>query len=109
VGNLVRNALRYAAHAGPITVTAEQLGAQVRLVIADQGPGVPPEALARLGEPFYRPDAARTREDGGAGLGLAIVRSCIDACRAKVQFRNRTPSGFEAEITLGSASSPTHA
>ena len=109
VGNLVRNALRYAAQAGPITVTAERVGEHVRLVIADQGPGVPPEALSRLGEPFYRPDAARTREDGGAGLGLAIVRSCIDACRATVHFRNRTPSGFEAEITLGSVSSPTHA
>ena len=107
VGNLVRNALRYAAHAGPITIAAARSGTLVRVVIADQGPGVPPEALSRLGEPFYRPDAARTREDGGAGLGLAIVRRCIDACRATVHFRNRSPSGFEAEIVLGSASSST--
>lgn len=106
VGNLVRNALRYAAHAGPITIAAIADGKKVRLIIADLGPGVPSESLARLGEPFYRPDAARTREDGGVGLGLAIVRSCIDACHGTVQFRNRTPAGFEAEISLNRASDP---
>ena len=107
VGNLVRNALRYAAQAGPITISATASGEQVRLIIADLGPGVPSDSLARLGEPFYRPDAARTREDGGVGLGLAIVRSCIDACHGIVQFRNRTPNGFEAEIALGSAGDTT--
>jgi two-component system sensor histidine kinase CpxA len=61
---------------------------------------VPEEALAKLGEPFYRPDAARTREDGGVGLGLAIVRSCIEACQGTVTFRNRKPVGFEAELLL---------
>lgn len=100
IGNLVRNALRYAAQAGPITLSAARSGSRVQVIIADLGPGVTPESLARLGEPFYRPDAARTREDGGAGLGLAIVRSCIDACHGTVHFRNRTPSGFEAEIQL---------
>ena len=100
VGNLVRNAVRYAGDSGPISIeaTTEQDG--LRLTISDHGPGVPEEALAKLGEPFYRPDAARTREDGGVGLGLAIVRSCIEACQGTVTFRNRKPVGFEAELFL---------
>jgi two-component system sensor histidine kinase CpxA len=100
VGNLVRNALRYGG-AGTILLTARREGNATFVSVIDEGPGVPPEALARLGEPFYRPDAARTREDGGVGLGLAIVKSSVEACRGQVSFRNRSPRGFEAEIRLG--------
>lgn len=108
IGNLVRNALRHAGAAGPITLSANSNSGQVRLLISDLGPGVPDESLTRLGEPFYRPDAARTREDGGVGLGLAIVRSCVEACQGAVLFRNRKPAGFEAELTL-KAGNPTDA
>jgi two-component system sensor histidine kinase CpxA len=100
VGNLVRNALRYAGHAGPIRLSAAARGAEVILSVTDEGPGVPTESLTRLTEPFYRPDAARTREQGGVGLGLAIVKSCVEACRGQLTFRNRSPRGFEAEIRL---------
>lgn len=101
VGNLLRNARRYAGEAGPIEVSARLEGDRVRLTVADHGPGVAPDQLARLGEPFFRPDAARTREEGGVGLGLAIVRSCVEACRGKVTFANRSPKGFEATLSLG--------
>lgn len=103
LGNLVRNALRHAGDAGPITVTARRAGERIFVAVEDHGPGVPPEALARLGEPFYRPEAARTRETGGAGLGLAIVRSSVTACGGEVRFANRTPHGFRAEIELAAA------
>jgi len=104
LANLVRNALRHAAEAGPITLTAVPGAAGTVLVtVADEGPGVPPGDLAQLGEPFYRPEAARTRETGGAGLGLAIVKSAVDACRGKVRFGNRLPRGFVAEIALQAA------
>jgi two-component system sensor histidine kinase CpxA len=99
LGNLVRNALRYAPDGG-VTLTVRADGAHVVLAVADDGPGVPPEALARLGEPFYRPEAARTREGGGVGLGLAIVKSAVAACGGAVVFRNRAPHGFEAEVRL---------
>ncbi|MBC7369559.1 MAG: HAMP domain-containing histidine kinase, partial [Undibacterium sp.] len=99
LGNLVRNAFRYAP-AGAITLVAHTAGATATLTVADEGPGVPADALARLGEPFFRPDAARTSEAGGTGLGLAIVKAGIAACRGTVVFRNRAPRGFEAEITL---------
>ena len=103
LGNLVRNALRYAGDAGPITLTARRDGARVFVSVEDVGPGVPPEALARLGEPFYRPEAARTRETGGVGLGLSIVRSAAAACGGEVRFANRAPRGFTAEIALAPA------
>ncbi|GAB1489552.1 hypothetical protein MASR2M8_20050 [Opitutaceae bacterium] len=105
LGNLVRNAVRYAGDAGEIEVQAEaKTDGQVSVTVRDRGPGVPPEALARLGEPFYRPEFARTRETGGVGLGLAIVRSAVEACGGTLRFSNRVPKGFEAEITLRSAS-----
>jgi two-component system sensor histidine kinase CpxA len=100
VGNLVRNALRYAGEHAAIAVRMEREPHRVRLVVEDTGPGVPHDALARLGEPFYRPEAARTRETGGVGLGLAIVRSSVAACGGEVQFANRAPQGFVAIITL---------
>jgi two-component system sensor histidine kinase CpxA len=100
IGNLIRNALRYTAPTDAIRVTATREGAHLSLVVDDEGPGVPPEAVARLGEPFYRPETARSRESGGAGLGLAIVRSSVAACGGEVVFSNRTPHGFRAELRL---------
>ena len=100
VSNLLRNALRYAGPAGPVTLEASAQGDTVTLTVSDVGPGVPPAALARLGEPFFRPDLARTRESGGTGLGLAIVRTCVEACRGRLTLRNRHPVGFEAEVRL---------
>lgn len=99
VANLVRNALRYAP-AGAVTLTARIEGGRATITVADEGPGVPTPALARLGEPFFRPDAARASETGGTGLGLAIVRSAAEACGGTAVFRNREPHGFEAAITL---------
>jgi two-component system sensor histidine kinase CpxA len=103
LANLVRNALRYAGDAGPVTVTARAEGAEIILAVEDQGPGVPADTLTRLGEPFFRPEFARTRETGGAGLGLAIVRSAVEACRGSVRFSNRDPRGFRAELRLAAA------
>jgi two-component system sensor histidine kinase CpxA len=99
----VRNALRYAGDAGPISVTAQRDQRVVALVVEDDGPGVPPGDLDRLGEPFFRPELARTRESGGVGLGLAIVRNSIAACGGEVRFSNRSPHGFRAEIRLPAA------
>ena len=88
IGNVIRNAIRYAGDAGPIVLSAESRGADVMLSIADNGPGVAPEALHRLLDPFFRPESARTREGGGAGLGLAIVKSCVEACGGRVAVKN---------------------
>lgn len=103
VGNLVRNAVRYAGHAGVILVNARCDGDQVRITVADSGPGVPEEALPRLFDAFYRPDEARSRDTGGVGLGLAIVKSCVEACGGTVTARNREEGGFAVEMKFRAA------
>jgi two-component system sensor histidine kinase CpxA len=103
LANLLRNALRYAGDAGPITVTAARDDSKVSIMVDDNGPGVPSVDLDRLGEAFFRPELARTRESGGVGLGLAIVRNSIAACGGEVRFANRSGRGFRAEIRLPAA------
>jgi two-component system sensor histidine kinase CpxA len=108
VGNVVRNAIRYAAYAGPIRILAERAGSldsksQVRLTIEDSGPGLPEKELEAVFAPFYRPDTSRAAELGGVGLGLAIVKSCIEICGGKVICRNRQPLGLAVEIYLQEA------
>jgi two-component system sensor histidine kinase CpxA len=103
VSNLVRNALRYAGAAGPITVTASREHSEVVVLVSDSGAGIPDDEIDRVFTPFYRLENSRNRSTGGVGLGLAIVRSCIDACHGRVQCRNRKPTGLEVEIRLAAA------
>lgn len=100
ISNLVRNAVRYAASAGPIVVRAFGDGDHVRISVADHGPGLPPGDLEAVFSPFYRPEISRDRQTGGAGLGLAIVRSAVEACRGSVVCRNLSPCGLEVSIRL---------
>jgi two-component system, OmpR family, sensor histidine kinase CpxA len=100
LANLVRNAVRYASHAGPIKVSATERGDEVTITVVDNGPGLPENELENVFRPFYRPEFARQRETGGTGLGLAIVRSCIEACGGAVSCRNRSPRGLEVAIRL---------
>jgi two-component system sensor histidine kinase CpxA len=105
VGNILRNAVHHAGPSGPVAITATsgEAGA-VSLTIADHGPGVPPEALPKLFDPFFRVDPSRTRETGGVGLGLAIVKSCVEACGGTVAARNRTDgTGLVVDLRLRAA------
>lgn len=103
IGNVLRNAARYAASSGPIQIHAGQQDGKTIIRISDQGPGVPPETLPRLFEPFYRPEAARRRSTGGSGLGLAITKRCIEACRGTVTAKLREPTGLEIVISIPAA------
>lgn len=89
--NLIANGLR---HATSVAVAAHDHGATVDIVVEDDGPGVPAEALSRLGMPFQRLDPSRSRETGGAGLGLAIVRALAGRDRAEVIFEQNAPNGL---------------
>ena len=103
LSNVIRNSIRYAGHAGPIEIRAAQKGSEISLTIADNGPGVPEDALKNLAEPFFRPEPSRDRSSGGAGLGLAIVKTCIEACGGSIVLSNRQPHGFVVEIRLQTA------
>ena len=85
-------------------VSARERGGVVSISVADNGPGIPASELEEVFKPFYRPEFARQRETGGVGLGLAIVRTCVEACGGTVECRNHSPKGLEAEIQLPAAS-----
>ncbi|HEY0702427.1 MAG TPA: ATP-binding protein [Candidatus Acidoferrales bacterium] len=104
IENVVRNAIRYTAPGTAVNLSLqlEKAAAQpvARLTIADHGPGVPPESISRLFEPFYRVAASRDRNSGGTGLGLAIAQRVVLFHRGTITARNRTPAGLEVEIVL---------
>ena len=106
LANLIRNAVRHAGAAGPIRVVAAPDGERITLCVVDSGGGVPEADLAKIFDPFYRPDASRDRATGGAGLGLTIVKSCVEACGGTVACRNLQPHGFEVRMELQPASAP---
>lgn len=93
--NLIENGLR---HGTQVHVSLTSLDGWATLTIADNGPGVAPDHLARLGEPFHRTDPSRNRESGGAGLGLAIVQALTSRDGAEVSFRNGPTDGLLVTI-----------
>jgi two-component system, OmpR family, sensor histidine kinase CpxA len=104
VENVVRNAIRYTQEGSSVDVeltSEEKAGAADAILrISDSGPGVPPEALAKLFEPFYRLDDARERQTGGVGLGLAITERAVRFHGGKVRASNRSAGGLLIEIRL---------
>jgi two-component system sensor histidine kinase CpxA len=103
LSNLLRNAIRYGAEAGPIEIHAERREDSVLITIADSGPGVPEAELEKIFDAFYRVDASRNRQTGGSGLGLAIVRTCVESCNGSVAAENRAPHGLAVQVRLGAA------
>ncbi len=103
LSNIVRNALRYAGQFGPILIAARQEEDSVIITVSDHGPGLPDDALDRIFAPFYRLEASRSRLTGGVGLGMAIVRSCVESSGGTVWCTNRKPKGLEVSIRLPAA------
>lgn len=102
VANLLRNAVKYAGDAGPVEIAASKDSAGTIVTVADSGPGVAPESIPRIFEPFFREDGARNRKTGGVGLGLAIVRSSVEACGGTVSCENRQPHGLTVRLAFPS-------
>jgi two-component system sensor histidine kinase CpxA len=100
VANILRNAIRYAGDAGPITISATRENEEAILTIEDCGAGIPDEAIAQIFDPFYRIDSSRSRDTGGVGLGLSIVKTCIESCGGTVSCENRKPNGLRVEIKI---------
>ena len=77
LGNLLENALKFTQEGGRVTIGATDDGEFIKVSVRDTGRGLPVEEQLSIFEPFYRPDAGRSREHGGAGLGLAIVQHLV--------------------------------
>lgn len=97
IANLVQNALR---HAGQAHVRLSREGDGIRLIVEDRGPGIPPDQLDAVLEPFRRIEGSRNRNTGGAGLGLAIVHRSISRLGGTIRLENRHGGGLRATITL---------
>ncbi len=97
IENVVRNALHHSPTGGEVCVAGDTWGNRLRLRISDQGPGVPPEALEKIFQPFYR--GGKTA-GGGYGLGLAIAERVIAAVDGQIRAKNAEPGGLVVEIEL---------
>ena len=102
--NLVSNALRHTPSGGTVAVRVMREAGWLELQVMDSGTGIPPEALPRLFERFYRADRSRSREAGGSGLGLAIARQLALAHGGDVAAENRPEGGalFTLRLPTGS-------
>jgi two-component system OmpR family sensor kinase len=102
VGNLMRNALVHTPPATPIEVAVTTEDSVARMSVTDHGPGLRPEQTDRIFEPFYRADPSRSRDSGGAGLGLSIVNAVVVAHGGTVRVRTTSGGGatFEVELPL---------
>lgn len=101
VANLLQNALRYASSApGAIHVIVQRGPTEAQLIVRDDGPGLPADALERVFDRFYRVDRGRSRSRGGTGLGLAIVRHITEAHGGRVWAENRATGGARFCVRL---------
>ena len=101
--NLLENA---ATHGGRAFTWIERDDEGLRVVVEDEGPGIPEADLERMFEPFVRLEASRSRETGGSGLGLAIARGIVRGHGGDVRLENRADGGLRATVTLPGVERP---
>ena len=105
LGNLIDNAIRYGGQA-QVSLSDDDNG--VSIIVQDNGPGAPHEALDRLMLPFERLETSRARSTGGAGLGLAIVKGLAESCGGRLVIENRLEGGLRAIMRFAPASGSEH-
>ena len=100
VYNLVENAIKYNHSGGQVTVTAYRKEKHVYLSVEDTGNGIPEELRERVFEPFFRVDKSRSRELGGVGLGLALVREIVRVHDGNITVKSNPSGGTIFEVVL---------
>jgi two-component system, OmpR family, sensor kinase len=102
LGNLVRNAIVHTPQPTAIEIAVSTVDGVGRVSVADHGPGLQTQELDRIFEPFYRADPSRSRDSGGAGLGLSIVSAVVSAHGGRVTVSETSGGGttFEVELPL---------
>ena len=100
VYNLVENAIKYNHSGGQVTVTADRKENHVYLSVEDTGAGIPEELKERVFEPFFRVDKSRSRELGGVGLGLALVREIVRVHDGSITVKSNPSGGTIFEVVF---------
>ena len=103
VVNLVDNAIKYTPEGGRIRVRVNAQDGSAWIEVSDTGPGIPVEHRARVFERFYRIDKSRSREIGGAGLGLSLARLAVEAHGGRIELDSSDSGGATFRIVLPSA------
>jgi two-component system, cell cycle sensor histidine kinase PleC len=98
--NLLSNAVKFTPEGGKIVVRTHVVGDQIKLVIADTGIGIPPQALKRLGRPFEQVESQLTKTYHGSGLGLAIARSLTQLHGGSMRLRSKLGAGTVVRVSL---------
>jgi len=100
--NLLTNAIRHSPAGGEVRVRGAPSAGGVRFEVSDDGAGIPPDEIERIFDRFYRVDAARGSNSGGAGLGLAIARSIVELHGGSIRAESRLPAGCRIIFELPS-------
>jgi signal transduction histidine kinase len=95
--NLVSNAAKYGSRPA---IAIEDSADEVAIRVRDDGPGIPPEMLEQVFEPFFRLEGSRSVDTGGVGLGLSIARDIAQGHGGSLTLANRSPHGLEATLRL---------
>jgi len=100
ISNVLDNAVKYSPRGSRIDVSLRAEGSQAVLTIGDEGPGIPAELRDKVFDRFFRVDEGRSRDHGGAGLGLAIARWAVEASGGEISVDNKATGGSLFRITL---------
>ena len=98
--NLLDNAIKYTPDGGSVSVKLWREDGRINLRVTDNGIGIPAEAAARVFERFYRVDKARSRAEGGSGLGLPIVKWIAEAHQGSVSLESAPERGSSFTVSL---------
>jgi signal transduction histidine kinase len=93
LSNLLSNALQNTPEGGQITTSITSNAEAVKFSVSDTGPGIPPDDLERIFERFYRRDPSRSRDTGGSGLGLSIVKSLVERQGGQIEVESKVGKG----------------
>src|SRR5262249_31036973 len=104
--NLIDNAVKYCGEGCAVTTRVAPGANEVRVLVADNGPGIEARHLPRIFERFYRVDQGRSRDQGGTGLGLSIVKHLVEAMGGRVNVESALGRGSTFSFTLPRAESP---
>jgi signal transduction histidine kinase len=98
--NLLENAIRYTPEGGRVQLNVEDSSRELRIQVADTGIGIPPETATHVFERFYRGDQARSRQNGGFGLGLSIVKWIAESHNGSVELSSKPGLGSTFTVLL---------